>query len=43
MDRAAGALVLKRAAFLIEATLIGAVLLISFGMAVWNAGVWLVS
>ena len=43
MDRQAGTLVLRRAAFLIEAALIGAVLLISLGMAIWNAGKWLVS
>ena len=32
---------MKRAVFLIEAALVGTVLLISFGMAFWNAGKWL--
>ena len=32
---------MKRAIFLIEAFLIGAVLLVSFGMTLWNAGKWL--
>ena len=38
MDRTPGAVVLKRVTFLIEAFLIGAILVVGFGMALWNAG-----
>lgn len=43
MGREAGALVLKRALQIAEYILVGAMCVISFVMAVWNAGVWLIS
>ena len=41
MDRQAGALVLRRALQLVEYAVVGALVVISFGMAIWNAGKWL--